>query len=225
MLFAMSGWDECRDHYRTAEKTGNWDPVAGNTNAFAVATLLGRIDIENKKAYDVGSGDAAAVARALELLGRGKDSWRYTAIDAYAPILDSLKLPGERLVAELPKGLEGLPPVDLVLCLFVLQDLHREEGERLLNRLRDVVSVGGDLVISATVNRGKDGHMKGSNRVLAEKLTSPSAAPEKHKEDWRLATLKRELYQRDFELRDEVLLHASAERIEAYLLLRRGGQP
>ena len=218
----QASWGQNRAHYEAIHGSKQWESIAGNTNPFAVATLLDRAGAAGKTVVDIGCGDGHAVARAVALIGQ---VWHeYVGVDAFAPALKGLCVPSGRGVeiAPLPAGLFS-PPVDnspackaamadIALCLFLLQDLTRTDGEKMLNDIAQLVKRSGQLLLGLTVHRDKDGSAHRPSTALE------ADAPPKHQEFWAINTLRKALAARGFRIEDEIQLPTRHDgHIELYL--------
>ena len=144
---------ETGEHYDNLLKAG-LNSLVNNTNHLPVSNFFNEVGVEHKNIIDVGCG-IGEIAK----LAATKGQWNsYHGIDKGKLVVaefNKMKLPkavAKRASATKLTGQEDNSK-DIVVCLFLLQDLKREDGLKALRELRRVAKHNADALIGLTINR------------------------------------------------------------------------
>jgi SAM-dependent methyltransferase len=142
---ASYGWQI--DHSKHVE-------FAERSNIEAIASILQSVARPELSYLDLGCGTGTI---AEGLYKRGFRWSQYTGIDISSKAIDHFKsreLERTTLVLGDATKVERFPELsfDVILCLFLLQDLSREEGECLLEQLFRLLKPNGWLLLSLTLD-------------------------------------------------------------------------
>ena len=159
---------EVKAYYEFQIAKGEWDNFGGRTNLDHVCSLAQIPDVNSGRVLDIGCGDGD-VAQALS--GRGIAWSQYLGVDAIPALVDqfnSRKLDGARAIVDEVTDLTQLAAnsVDLVLCLFLLQDICRTEGESVVETVVRVLTPAGHAIWSLAVTSQTSFSSRGGAQAL-----------------------------------------------------------
>jgi ubiquinone/menaquinone biosynthesis C-methylase UbiE len=168
-------------YYEFQLRTGQWDDFGGRTNLDHVYSLVQRPGINTDRIVDLGSGDGD-VAQLLH--DRGITWSDYQGIDAVPELVDRFnarRVEKSRAIIGDVINLFAFADksIDLVLCLFMLQDLPRTDGEKLIENVARILTPGGHVIWALAIT--SQGSLE--NRGAPPKLKD-IGSPEKNRFTW-----------------------------------------
>ena len=128
-------FEETSAFYEGQHKEENFNERAGRTNLDCLKSLVTGKVTPQSTLLDLGCGNGSVAKKIFDVLG----CWeKYVGIDGTKTSIgqfEDLKLPNTKLVLGDATDLSKLSgkSFDLVLCLFLLQDLSQQAGEDLLS--------------------------------------------------------------------------------------------
>jgi SAM-dependent methyltransferase len=178
--------------YRWQMEHGAWDKYAGGTDCGVVCDLAAGARVTGASVLDIGCGDG----NVAEALSRRFGPWaQYTGVEPVPSVRDAFAargLGGTTLVpaAASAATLAELPvdSFDLVLCLFLLQDVCGDEGGALIAAVPRLLKPGGHAVWGLTV---REGPSKRGRRVPPE--LAAQGCPDHPVYTWGMEDLKESL--------------------------------
>jgi ubiquinone/menaquinone biosynthesis C-methylase UbiE len=150
----MTQYEDVRVYNETLLRANLVDQLVENTDWKPVDQFLTSVGTEDKEVLDIGCATGSIASQAAEAHG----NWsRYVGIDLcgeYVVRFNDQGIPNARAVVGSATDLNSQldSSKDIVMCLFVLQHLSRDDGKKVLKEIWEVAKPNADVLIGLTVN-------------------------------------------------------------------------
>jgi ubiquinone/menaquinone biosynthesis C-methylase UbiE len=172
---------EVISYYEFQLRTDEWNNFGGRTNLDHICILVQQPGLSTDRIVDVGCGDGD-VAQALRDCGI---RWsEYLGIDAVPELVDRFnarKVDKSRAIIGDVIDLSAFADqsINLVLCLFLLQDLSRTDGEKLMEHVARILTPGGHAIWALAITSQSSFESRGAPAKL-----KVIGSPEKDRLTW-----------------------------------------